>query len=111
MLDELRADAKAGFPNKAAPWRRRDPSGVEAAESAGAEGVLSPECKAQLVEGLEAELLSAAHNTGVQTAGPIMDDLLPAIDDAIGDDLDEAIRHALDTELSRSVTARKQSGL
>jgi hypothetical protein len=56
MLDELRAGAKAGFPDKAAPWHRRDPSGVETAAPAGAEGVLSPEAEAQLVEGLEAEL-------------------------------------------------------
>ena len=67
MLEELRADAKAGFPNRSAPWRRREPQAVadqvphEAQPEAGQEATaLSPEAEVELVDALEAELLRGA---------------------------------------------------
>jgi hypothetical protein len=65
---------------------------------------LSSEAEAQLVDRLECELLGGTQTPagGDEIPDPVMDDLLSAIDEAIRDDLEMGISHALELALRRS---------
>jgi hypothetical protein len=100
MLEEIRADARAGFVNKDAPWRKRQPEPVD--EPVSDEFTeLSSEAEARIVAALESNLLGVAAAIADEDSGLTLGGLR-AVDHVMSEsrmDIEKEIRLAVERQL------------